>query len=429
MSSPIKKYNYTKRPVNNTAYSCYGKSLWQNYQKYKKEQNLLEQYPYAVPHQNPHKVPGRSNIVKPIKKAKKKKVKQKQRKSLIAAFFAACFLGAYSYYVCPYNFENYFRPVVLNRILNHNLKFDAKPYVNPTADYVHNSYLLGEYLLVPPAKKSKELSSINMVSELSETKAKLLDLFKYYPRLKPSVFVWEYSTGRGLEINADEIYPAASIIKIPIAIELMRLIDRSSTTNEPISLTDKRVFDESYRTLGSGYLQRVRAGNSYSLDYLANIMITNSDNSATNMILNEIGGVDNFNRSMRNYSLKTTAMKNWLPDLEGDNKTTAREMSEILYNIDNPSYLNPKYKSVLHEYMGNTRNTHLLKEKLPFDTLILHKTGNIATMLGDSGIVYTNSGGKYIVTILVKRPKNDYGAKLLIQDASLIIYNDLNRNL
>ena len=59
--------------------------------------------------------------------------------------------------------------------------------------------------------------------------------------------------------------------------------------------------------------------------------------------------------------------------------------------------------------------------------MVLHKTGNIATMLGDSGIIYTSTGKKYIVTILVKRPRNNYNARFLIQDASLIIYNDINK--
>ena len=161
------------------------------------------------------------------------------------------------------------------------------------------------------------------------------------------------------------------------------------------------------------------------IDYLANIMIANSDNSATNMLLYEIGGMDGFNRAMRNLGLKVTSMGGWLPDIEGYNKTTAREMSTLLYNIDNPNYINIKQKNVLKEYLGNTKNIHLLKEKLPQSAMVLHKTGNIGTMLGDSGIVYTDNGKKYIVTILVKRPFNDYSAKTLIQDASLLIYNDV----
>ena len=336
------------------------------------------------------------------------------------------FFGIWGYYICPYNYKKYFEPLFLNRFLNRNLTFDnLKPYIFPTRSYLNNSYIIDESILVDSAQKTKELSEIKIISELTDTKNELLKLFEKYPKLKPSIFVWEYSTGAGLEINSDEVYPSASIIKIPIVFELIRLIDSSSKTINPINLTDKRKFSEEYRTLGSGDLQYTKADVAYSLDYLANITIANSDNSATNMLLYEIGGIDGFNRAMRNLGLKTTRMDEWLPDMDGYNKITAREISTILYNIDNPSYINPKYKNILKEYLGNTKNIHLIKEKLPSDVMVLHKTGDIGTMLGDSGIVYTNNGKKYIITMLVKRPHNDYSAKLLIQEASLLVYNSI----
>lgn len=358
-----------------------------------------------------------------------KKTRLKKKKNtglrLIATFFALFILGAYGYFVCPYNFDNYFKPLFLNRILNSKINIDASEYISPSEKYIHNSFFMGQYQLTSRAEKSKEITDINIISEMSETRLKLLELAKKYPKIEPSIFVWEYSTGAGLEINSDKIFPSASIIKIPIVFELIRLVDRTSNTKNPIALTDKREFSEEFRTLGSGDLQYTRAGVMYSLDHLASIMIANSDNSATNMLLYEIGGIDGFNRAMRNLGLKITSMGEWLPDMDGKNKITAREISKILYNIDNPNYINPKYKNILKEYLGNTKNVHLIKEKLPQDVMVLHKTGDIGTMLGDSGIVYANNGKKYIVTILAKRPHNDYGAKLFIQEASLLIFNDI----
>lgn len=360
-----------------------------------------------------------------VKKPVRKKVKRRKR-NLFVFLLAVIIFSCYGYYVCPYVFKHFVRPLYINRILNRNIVFkSADEYVNPTYKYINNSYILNQPLLVPCVEKTKDFAEIRMVGELSETKQKLLDLFKHYPHLTPAVFVWEYSSGKGLEIRADEPYESASIIKIPIAFELMRNINDSTKTSNPMSLKDKRMFKEEYRTLGSGDLQYTKANVEYTIDYLTDIMIANSDNSATNMLLYEIGGMDGFNRAMRNIGLNSTSMGQWLPDLEGYNITTAREISTILYNINNPNYIPQKYKNVLKEYLGNTKNVHLLKEKLPPDTMVLHKTGNIGSMIGDSGIIYTSSGKKYIVTILVKRPKNDFSAKLLIQDASLLIYNEI----
>ena len=361
---------------------------------------------------------------KPKKRVKVKKKNKNGLKKFIAFLFDTTFLGLYGYFICPYNYEHFFKPLYLNRILNKNIDRDISELINPLS-YANNTYFMDGYQLTPVAEKSKEISNISIVHEMTETKGKILNLLKDYPKLEASVFVWEYSTGAGFELDSDKVFPAASIIKIPLAFELIRLIDRSQKTVNPINLTDKRVFTDQYRTLGSGDLQYTRAGVAYSLDHLANIMIANSDNSATNMILNEVGGMNGFNRAMRNLGLKITSMGEWLPDMNGSNKTTAREISTILYNIDNPNYINPKYKNILKEYLGNTKNIHLIKEKLPPDAMVLHKTGDIGTMLGDSGIIYTDNGKKFIITIMAKRPHNYYGAKTFIQDASLIIYNDI----
>jgi len=367
-----------------------------------------------------------NRVVKPKFNKIKSKKKKKSKKNFFVLFFAMNLLGLYGYFVAPYVYTKYFEPLFLNRFFNKNINIvNVKEYLHPSIAYLHNSFFLDGYQLTPIASKTKEFTNIQIIRELSETKEKLLKLFENYSKLEPSVFVWEYSQSAGLEINSNESYPSASIIKIPILFELIRLIDNSQDTQNPIDLYDKREFNDFFRTSGSGNLQKTRANVNYSIDYLANEMIASSDNSATNMLLYEIGGVDGFNRYMRNIGLKETYMQNWLPDLEGENRTTTREISEILYNIDNPNYINPKYKSILKKYLGNTKNTHLIKEKLPPEAIVLHKTGDIGTMLGDSAIIYTDNGKKYIVTIMVKRPHNDYSAKLLIQEASELIYNDI----
>ncbi len=363
------------------------------------------------------------NVVVQYPKIKRKKTKQKKKNPFIFAL-AAFIFASYGYYVCPYNYENYFKPLYLNRFLNRGIKFDADKYINPTSAYLNNSHLLNNSLLVKAKENPKDFAQIQMLGQFEDTKTKLLDLFAKYPRLNPAVFVWEYTSGKGIEINADEIYPAASIIKLPIAFELMRMIDSSNKTDNPIYLYDKRKFKEEFRTLGSGKLQYTKADVEYSLDYLTEIMIANSDNSASNMLLYEIGGMDGLNRAMRNAGLKITSMKQWLPDLEGQNITTAKELSTIMYNINNPSYVPKKYRNVLREYLRKTK-TRLLNGTLPENVEIIHKTGNIADMIGDCGIIYLPNGKQYIVTILVKRPKNDYAGKALIQEASKIIYDDM----
>ena len=142
----------------------------------------------------------------------------------------------------------------------------------------------------------------------------------------------------------------------------------------------------------------------------------------------QIGGMEGLNSAARNWGLPSTQMTNWLPDLKGTNTVSAKDMATLLYNIDNPKFLNSNSKYAIQQYMSNVHNTTLIKAGLPKDAEFLHKTGDIGTMLGDAGIVYAPSGRKYIVVILTKRNFNDYSARDFIQQASSLIYKSVIEN-
>lgn len=96
---------------------------------------------------------------------------------------------------------------------------------------------------------------------------------------------------------------------------------------------------EYYRSEGSGSLQFRAANSTYTIDKLARMMITESDNSATNMLMARLGSMTDINSALREWGLKHTYVQTWLPDLGGTNHSTARDMAQILYNIDNPKFL------------------------------------------------------------------------------------------
>jgi beta-lactamase class A len=158
---------------------------------------------------------------------------------------------------------------------------------------------------------------------------------------------------------------------------------------------------------------------------MADLMITESDNSATNLLLDYIGGQDALNRAFRNWGLKSSQISNWLPDLEGTNKMSAKDLSTILYNLDNPLFLSTKSREYIKDYMSHVKTDTLLPQGLEEGSIIYHKTGDIGTFVGDSGVIYTKSGKKYIATVIVQRNYNDHRAKEYIQNISKTIYNHI----
>ena len=325
------------------------------------------------------------------------------------------------------NYSHFLAPVYLYRFLNSSLTFNAEKIYKPYLSYINNSYFMGQNLLVSSPKKGKEkILKINSLGENYEIKSKIQKILKEYPNLHAGIYIYDYLSAKTVEINSSEVFETASIIKIPILFELFNL--SKHLENEgfmPIDLDKTIEFKESHRTEGSGELQYSDAGKTYSLDYLAKIMIRKSDNSATNILIEELGGINSINSSLRSWGFPKTQIGNWLPDLEGENKTTPEDMATMLYNLDNVAFMPRKYSSVIKEIMSKVENRTLIRSQVPDSALLVHKTGDIGKMLGDAGIIYTPQGKKYIMVILVKRPHNDYSARELIQKVSKVVYDNL----
>ena len=183
------------------------------------------------------------------------------------------------------------------------------------------------------------------------------------------------------------------------------------------------LMEQQYITGGSGHLQYQQSNQKLSTEKLAELMIQDSDNTATNMLLSKIGGINTANRVMKNWGISDTHMGNWLPDLSGTNVTTAENMGKILYNLDNPELLSLPSRSKIVEIMSNVKNVYLIQAGIGRDAQFIHKTGNIANMIGDAGIVEMPNGHKYIVVIMVDRPHNAFQAKDFIIEASRTVYN------
>jgi beta-lactamase class A len=73
--------------------------------------------------------------------------------------------------------------------------------------------------------------------------------------------------------------------------------------------------------------------------------------------------------------------------------------------------------------MERTKTRTLLPQGLPPGAKISHKTGDIGSMVGDTGIITEVGGGKYIIAIQVQRPHNDRRANELVRKLSGITYN------
>ena len=378
---------------------------------------------YADVYQTYPKVSEVRRLSDYCKKTSKPVVKKKIKKiNIFQQIVSITFFTLVAIFILPLGYQKVTKSIIHGspygsiKMNYHDLRF-------PTTNYLSNDLLFNERYWSPVQVKNPQMEKIPETQEITELENRLKYLMSKYPSIQPSIYVWQYGTERFVDIDSTKIYSAASIIKIPVLIELFRSIEKGQ-----LSLDEKMTLTDYYRAEGSGGLQFKAENSEWSIDSLARIMITDSDNSATNMLMSKLGSMTDVNSEIRQWGLKNTYVQTWLPDLTGNNKTTSKDIATMLYNIDNNTkFLNINSREKIFDYMGHVHNNRLIQAGLGAGALFMHKTGDIGKMLGDAGIVFTPKGQKYIVVILANRPHNAIAGKECIVKASAEIYNYLAR--
>jgi beta-lactamase class A len=270
------------------------------------------------------------------------------------------------------------------------------------------------------AEASAALPPINLQVPLDQLRAKLEQVSELKD-LHAGVFASDQKTGRYVDLNGHESFPAASMIKVPILVALLSAIDAGRV--KPDQLLEIR---QDLVTGGSGFLQWRPAGSKISVRETADLMIIISDNTATNMIIDLLGGKEVLNSQFQRWGLANTRINNWLGDFAGTNTTSPYDLVYLLARIDRGELIGETSQKWMNQTMSRTRIRTLLPPGLGAGAKIAHKTGDIACMVGDAGIVTTADGQKYFVSVQVRRPSNDRRANLLIRSLSNMIYQCLS---
>jgi beta-lactamase class A len=155
-------------------------------------------------------------------------------------------------------------------------------------------------------------------------------------------------------------------------------------------------------------------------------MIVNSDNTATNMLIDRLGGAETLNERFRSWGMKSTQIRNPLPDLEGTNTTSPEDLANLMAQINQGELLSLRSRDRLMAIMQRTYTKTLIPQGVGEGALVSHKTGDIGAMVGDAGLVDLPNGKRYILVAMVRRPHNDGRAQELIRLTSRAVYDHLN---
>lgn len=246
---------------------------------------------------------------------------------------------------------------------------------------------------------------------------KIQTKLKQYPNLVCGVYIKPTWAGSPININGDREFPAASLIKIPIAVVLLQKIDKKELSWNKILTLQRHHYAP-----GAGYLRTRKVGTKLTLREAFRLMLTISDNTATNMIIDVLGGVTSTNKQISKLKLKNTRLVNWLGDFKGTNKTSPCDLASLLERSLEGDLLSKSSKKVFKSTLLDVQNKSLIKNGLGKYTRFAHKTGTIGVCVGDAGIIYFPFGKKVAISIIVKRPFNSLNGQKIIREISKLVY-------
>lgn len=277
--------------------------------------------------------------------------------------------------------------------------------------------------LAEQSEVSRRSVELPMTHELTTLKAEVQKVALQNPGLNPGVLFVDLETGNYLNINETSTFSAASTIKIPILVAFFQAVDDGSLRlDETLTLKSNQIVPE------AGFMQYDAPGTQYTALEVATAAIVSSDNTATNMLIDRLGGVETLNQKFRSWGLTQTTLNNPLPDLVGTNTTSPSDLAKLISSIERGGMISIASRDRILEIMKETENDSLLPQGLGEGATIAHKTGTINSILADAGLVDLPNGKRYVAVVMVERQDGDDRAGDMIRQISSATYQHFERS-
>ena len=144
------------------------------------------------------------------------------------------------------------------------------------------------------------------------------------------VYVKDLRSGKTVTINADSIFPTASIVKVPILLGIMdRLYRRELKYDSAFTYKDSLLY------AGEDILGSFKSNETIALKKIIMLMMTTSDNTASLWLQSIAGTGTRINQLLDSFGFKSTRVNSRTPGREGNRtqygwgQTTPREMGEL----------------------------------------------------------------------------------------------------
>ena len=213
------------------------------------------------------------------------------------------------------------------------------------------------------------------------------------------VYFTDLTTNQSIYLGSSTL-PSASMIKVFILAKAYEDLQAGSLSRkETFTLTPENVVG------GAGVLQGRPYGTKVPLQEVLDLMITESDNTAANLLIDRLG-MDRINTYMQNHGYSHSVLRRKMMDTEAmgegrENLTSTRDIALLFKRLYRGKCVGPvQDREMLAIYKRQTDNDSIPGD-LPQGTVVAHKTGEVSDVRHDGGIVYTPKGA-YVLVIFTR---------------------------
>ncbi len=244
------------------------------------------------------------------------------------------------------------------------------------------------------------------------------DLVSY--KGQAGVVIIDLQTGWKISFNENKLFPSASLVKVPIMAASLK-----ASEEKRLNLNETLILKNSLKTPGSGVLKNMPEGTTMTVGDVIEYMVTQSDNTATNILIGKLG-FDYLNDYFKKMGLEKTNLSRKMMDFKYrkmgiENYTTPKDMAFILQAIYTRQFISDKASKQCLDLLSQQKFNDRIPAKLPTDTIVAHKTGLERNVCHDVGIVYTNRGN-FLICVLTKHPSTSLASKKFISKVALDTY-------
>ena len=225
---------------------------------------------------------------------------------------------------------------------------------------------------------------------------------------------WEWSTG-------SRPMRSASLIKLFIMVALFEAVRGGS-----IDLSIQVAFKESDRVGGAGTLQHLSAGTAFSALEMIDLMITESDNIATNLLIDVIG-MDEVNVSAGRLGFADTHLRRKMMDFDAaargfENLTSVVDAARLLSRLHRQECVGKEADETMCGILERQTDRCKIPLLLPSGTVCKNKTGELPGVENDAAIICSPVGA-YIIAVMTDGLPNPEEARQTVATISLYLYD------